>query len=94
MPKQKPCARLENWAVVESANIASYQALQAGSLLVGKVFSHPRIGEGTFIFTSSIVRFDEKTNVAETRNTSYRLGQASHEYRIWAEEHEQTGAAA
>ena len=89
MPKQKPCARLENWAVVESANIASYQPLQAGSLLVGKVFSHPRIGEGTFIFTSPIVRFDEKTNVAETRNTSYRLGQASHEYRIWTEEHEQ-----
>ena len=69
MPKQKPCARLENWAVVESANIASYQGLRAGSLLVGKVFSHPRIGEGTFIFSSPIVRFDEKTNVAETRNT-------------------------
>ena len=56
MPKQKPCARLENWAVVESANIASYQALRAGSLLVGKVFSHPTIGEGTFIFSSPIVR--------------------------------------
>jgi hypothetical protein len=94
MPKQKPCARLENWAVVESANIASYHALRAGSLLVGKVFSHPRIGEGTFIFTSPIVRFDKKTNVAETRNTSYRLGHASREYKIWAEEQEQTGAAA
>jgi hypothetical protein len=94
MPKQKPCARLENWAVVESANIASYQPLQAGSLLVGKVFSHPRIGEGTFIFSSPIERFDEKTHVAETRNTSYRLGQASREYRIWTEEHEHAGAAA
>ena len=86
MRKQKPGARLENWAVVESANIARYQALRAGSLLVGKVFNHPTIGEGTFIFTSPIVRFDEKTNVAETRNTSYRLGQASREYKIWAEE--------
>ena len=94
MPKQKPCARLENWAVVESANIASYHALRAGSLLVGKVFSHPRIGEGTFIFTSPIVRFDEKTNVAKTRNPSYRLAQASREYKTWTEEHEQTGAAA
>jgi len=92
MPKQKPCAKLENWAVVESANIASYHALRAGSLLVGKVFSHPRIGEGTFIFTSPIIRFDEKTKVAETRNTSYRLGQASSEYKIWTQE--QTGAAA
>jgi hypothetical protein len=94
MPKQKPYARLENWAVVESANIAGYQALRAGNLLVGKVFNHPRIGEGTFIFTSPIVRLDAKSNVAETRNTSYRLGQASREYQTWTEEHEQTGAAA
>jgi hypothetical protein len=92
MPKQKPSARLENWAVVESANIASYQTLRAGSLLVGKVFSHPTIGEGTFIFTSPIVRLDEKRKVAETKNTSYRLGQASREYEMWTEEH--TGAAA
>jgi hypothetical protein len=92
MPKQKPCAKLENWAVVESANIASYQALRAGSLLVGKVFSHPIIAEGKFIFSSPIVRFDEKTKVAETRNTAYRLGQASREYEIWIGE--QTGAAA
>jgi hypothetical protein len=92
MPKQKPSARLENWAVVESANIASYQALRAGSLLVGKVFSHPTIAEGKFIFSSPIVRFDEKAKVAETKNTSYRLGQASSEYQIWIEE--QTGAAA
>ena len=92
MPKQKPSAKLENWAVVESANIASYQALRAGSLLVGKVFSHPTIAEGKFIFTSPIVRFDEKTKVAETRNTSYRLGQASREYQMWIEEH--SGAAA
>ena len=94
MPTQKPCARLENWAVVESANLASYQALRAGSLLVGKVFSHPTIAEGKFIFSSPIVQVDEKTKVAETRNTSYRLGQASREYKTWTEEHEQTGAAA
>ncbi len=92
MPKQKPCARLENWAVVESANIASYQVLRAGSLLAGKVFSHSRIGEGTFIVTSPIVRIDEKRKVVETKNTSYHLGQASREYQIWIEE--QTGAAA
>jgi hypothetical protein len=92
MPKQKPSARLENWAVVESENIASYQELRAGNLLVGKVFSHPTIAEGKFIFSSPVVRFDEKTKVAETRNTSYRLGQASSEYTTWI--HEQTGAAA
>jgi hypothetical protein len=87
MPNQKPCARLENWAVVESANSASYQVLRAGSLLAGKVFSHPIIGEGTFIFTSPIVGLDENSNVVETKNTSYCLGQASREYTIWTEEH-------
>jgi hypothetical protein len=86
MPKQKPSARLENWAVVESANIASYHALRAGSLLVGKVFSHPTLAEGRFIFTSPILRFDEKTKVAETRNTSYCLGLASPDYKIWTED--------
>jgi hypothetical protein len=92
MRSEKPCARLENWAVVESVNVGGYQALQAGNLLVGKVYNHPRIGEGTFIFTSPIVRVDTKSKIVETRNTSYRLGQASSDYKIWTEE--QTGAAA
>ncbi len=93
MRKQKSHARLENWAVVASANIASYQALQEGNLLVGKVFSHPRIGEGRFIFSSPIERFDTRTNVVETKNTTYRLGEASHDYTLWLQE-QTTGAAA
>jgi hypothetical protein len=94
MPTQKPCAKLENWAVVESVNLANFEALQAGSLLVGKVYGHPRIADGTFIFTSAIVRFDENTQTAETRNTSYRLGQMSQEYDAWSDDREHAGAAA
>jgi hypothetical protein len=94
MRSEKRSARLENWAVVESVNVAGYQALRAGNLLVGKVYNHPRIGEGTFIFTSPIVRLDTKSKVVETKNTSYCLGQASSDYKTWAEEHKQTGAAA
>jgi hypothetical protein len=94
MQKPKPYARLENWAVVESANIAGYRPLRAGNLLVGKVFGHPRIGEGTFIFSSPIERLDIKNNVAETRNTSYRLGLASREYQTWTEQNQHAGAAA
>ncbi len=93
MRNQKSHARLENWAVVGSANVASYQALQAGNLLVGKVFSHPRIGEGRFIFSSPIERFDTETNVVETKNTTYRLGEASRDYKLWLRE-QTTGAAA
>ena len=94
MPKQKPCARLENWAVVESANIASYQALRAGNFLVGKVFGHQRIEKGKFIFTSPIVRVDPQQRIAETKNTCYSLGEASHEYKVWSEEQGPSAVAA
>jgi hypothetical protein len=94
MRSQKTCARLENWAVVEGVNVAGYQALRAGNLLVGKVYNHPRIGAGTFIFSSPIVRLDARSKIVETRNTSYCLGQASREYELWTEEQKRTGAAA
>ncbi len=85
MRKQKPCAKLENWAVVRRANVATYQELRAGNLLVGKVFGHPRIAEGKFIFTSPIVSLDNKANTVQTRNTAYCLGEASLEYKAWGQ---------
>ncbi len=91
MRKQKPCAKLENWAVVPSGNIATYQELRTGNLLVGKVFGHPTIAEGKFIFTSPIVRLDLHASMVETRNTAYCLGEASSEYKTWSEH---KGAAA
>ena len=86
MQKQKPCAKLEGWAVVPSGNIAAFQPLRAGNLLVGKVFGHPTIAEGQFIFTSPIVRMDSEANTVETRNTAYCLGEASSEYKIWSKQ--------
>jgi hypothetical protein len=89
MRMQKPLVKLENWAVVRGLTM-SYQKLKPGSLLVGKVFGHPRIKEASFIFTSPIVSIDTNKRVVETKNTAYCLGEASDEYRTW----EQTGAAA
>ncbi len=91
MRTRKPCAKLEDWAVVPSATIAAYQELRAGNVLVGKVFGHPTIAEGKFIFTSPIVRADNRTMTVETRNTAYSLGQASRGYQVWSE---RQGAAA
>jgi hypothetical protein len=85
MRKQKPSARLENWAVVPSGNIATYKELKAGNLLVGHVFGHPTIAEGAFIFSSPILSFENGSNVAETRNTAYLLGEVSPEYKAWTE---------
>jgi hypothetical protein len=75
-------------------NIAGYQELQTGHLLVGKVYNHPRIDSGKFIFSSPIVRLDAKSGIVETRNTSYCLGQASRDYETWVEEKKQSDAAA
>jgi hypothetical protein len=91
MRKQKPCAKLENWAVVPSGDIATYKKLGAGNLLVGRVFGHPTIAEGSFIFSSPIVSIDADASIAETRNTAYVLGNASREYKAWSE---RSGAAA
>jgi hypothetical protein len=93
MRTQKPPVKLEDWAVVESANTASYQPLEAGNLLVGRAFGHQRIKTGMFIFTSPIVGIDTQNKIVETRNTRYCLGEASREYGAWIRA-QQPGAAA
>jgi hypothetical protein len=83
MKTQKPQVKLENWAVVPERRTGEYQELQPGNALVGKAFGHPRIQEGTVVFTSPILSFDNETKIVETRNTSYCLGQVSPDYNLW-----------
>jgi hypothetical protein len=40
-----------------------------------------------------IVRIDEDSNVAETRNTLYPLGEASRDYQTWQQERATSEAA-
>jgi hypothetical protein len=93
MQTQKPSAKLEDWAVVPGPNSGSYQALRPGNFLVGRAFGHQRIEKGKFIFTSPIVRVDTQQRIVETKNTSYLLGEASHEYKAWSREQGQGAAA-
>jgi hypothetical protein len=93
MGTAKPCVKLEDWAVVPTQHIVSYRELRPGNLLVGKVFGHPKIQEGMFILTSRIISCDKNNKFAETKNTAYRLGEASHEYKAWTLQQE-TGTAA
>ncbi len=92
MRTQKPSVKIENWAVVPGLNTAGYQSLRPGNLLVGKVFGHPRIEEGAFVFSSPIVRVDMNNQAVATRNTVYCLGEASASYKAWALEQETTAA--
>ena len=92
MRMQKPSVKIENWAVVPGLNIAGYRALRPGNLLVGKVFGHPRIEEGAFVFSSPIVTLDMNNQAVATRNTVYRLGEASADYKAWAREQKDAAA--
>jgi hypothetical protein len=93
MPTQKPCVILEDWAVVPSLKTGIYEELRPGNLLVGRAFGHQRIETGMFIFTSPIVYVDPANRVAETKNTSYCLGEPSHEYKVWSTQHSSQTAA-
>lgn len=60
----KQFARMENW-------------LRVGNVLLGDVVGHPRLGNQKDVRTSIIVGFDEAQGICETRNTVYKLGQAT-----------------
>lgn len=93
MDNHKPSVRLEDWAVVPIERVGEYQQLSPGNSLVGRAFGHPRIQEGLFIFTSAIQRCDGSGNIVETRNTTYMLGEPSHEYKAWLRDQEKPHAA-
>lgn len=57
--------RLEDWTVVKSESINS-------NVLMGRVFGHPRISDGSAIVTTRISHITERR--AETENTVYILG--------------------
>jgi hypothetical protein len=92
MRTYKPSVKIDDWACVTKPNTGSYQELRPGNLLVGRVFGHPKMNEGTFIFSSAVVSIDTDGGVVETRNTSYILGKVSFEYQAWSRQ--RTGAAA
>jgi hypothetical protein len=92
MRTQRPSVKIENWAVVPGLNTTGYQSLRPGNLLVGKVFGHPRIEEGAFVFSSPIVSLDMNNQAVITRNTVYRLGEASPGYKAWTREQENAAA--
>ena len=93
MENDKPAVRLEDWAVVPRQHTGEYRQLCPGNSLVGRAFGHPKMREGMFIFTSPILRLDSDESTAETRNTTYSLGEASYEYKAWAREHAGAHAA-
>jgi hypothetical protein len=77
----KPIVTIKNWAVVRSGAYVAYETLQPGNVLTGKVFGHARLPDAKSIYTSSIISVDNGKCTVETRNTIYRLGEASEDYK-------------
>lgn len=61
MEKQK--ARIEDWFVGHD------------DLLIGTVYGHPKLRDGSEVVTSRVVKWDSETKTAVTLNTEYTLGE-------------------
>jgi hypothetical protein len=90
---QKPLVMIENWAVVQRAVALSYEELQPGKHLMGKIAGHATLPDAEFIYTSPILSVNVHEGRVETRNTVYQLGKPCDDYKTWEHEHK-AGAAA
>jgi len=75
--------KLENWAVVRSADSPTFEELQPGVHLMGNAIGHAGLPGVCFIYTSSILNVDNVNGLVETSNTLYRLGEPNETYLAW-----------
>ncbi len=90
---QKPLVNIEDWAVVQRAVALSYEQLQPGKRLIGRVVGHRALPNAEFIYTSPILSVDVNEGRVETRNTVYQLGRPSDAYKAWERERKLDAAA-
>ena len=74
---QKPLVMIEDWGVVGSVIAHGFEELQPGNHLTGFVIGHAHLSRTKRVFTSPIVTVDVSQALVETKNTMYRLGDAS-----------------
>lgn len=79
----KPRVTIENWGVVRSAILQSFEKLLPGNRLTGYVCGHANLPNTMRVYTSPIVSIDWSQGLVETFNTMYQLGEASDEYKSW-----------
>ncbi len=77
--------RIENWSVcTHKDNIWTAPEIQV-KFLKGTVYGHPVFPDGQEVYTSSLVLLDIPNKIAETRNSSYVLGEIDPEYKQYLE---------
>ena len=75
---------MEDWGVVQNVSSHSFGELCPGNRLMGYALRHPHFTRSMLVFTSPIASVDLEQGLVETANTMYRLGEASNEYKSWA----------
>jgi hypothetical protein len=79
----KPLAIIEKWEVVQSTS-QRFKAFEVGTCLRGYVFGRANLSSTKLVYTSPIVGANLTLGLVETRNTIYRLGEPSEEYKSWS----------
>lgn len=81
----KPSVRIENWSFQQTGDAYTAPELRS-RCLVGTVYGHPRMKDGSEIQTSEIVKINKKLRRVFTVNTAYSLGTVDPKYEAWARE--------
>lgn len=90
MAKKAKLILIVDWAVVTS-QISPYNAPELGkTCLRGNVYGHPKFKRGASITTSTILAFDAKNRTVRTKNSEYRLGLISNDFKAWMKENNYT----
>ena len=88
----KVVVTIENWAVVRSVGSRDFQELNPGTRLMGYAIGLAHIPSSMIVITSPVLRVDINLGIVETLNTLYRLGEASNEYKSWANQRRSAAA--
>lgn len=75
--------RLEQWKMGEQPGQEFVAPELRKKFLQGNVYGHPRFADGFPVNTSSLVSFDSKSRIAQTKNTTYELGEMDPDYKEW-----------
>lgn len=82
----KQTARLEKWGLRLDEAVDPYKAPETVPVrLVGYVYGHPRVPDGTLVSSSTVIELDVKNSLAETKNTTYTLGEIDPIYKRFDE---------
>ncbi len=78
--------KLENWSIVRDESNPFLAPELRNVVLQGEVYGHKNFEDGVNVSTSSLEEINVESRIAQTRNTTYELGEPSIIFLNWLEE--------